>query len=95
MLDRIALILVIIGGINWGSIGLFKFDIVGWICGGQDAVISRIIYTLVALAAVWCISLLFKQNEILSSDNGEKEHKTKSPAQPDFFSVIFDLSAMT
>ena len=37
MLDRIALILVIIGGINWGSIGLFKFDIVGWICGGQDA----------------------------------------------------------
>ena len=92
MLDRIALILVIIGGINWGSIGLFKFDIVGWICGGQDAVISRIIYTLVALAAVWCISLLFKQNEILSSD---KEHKTKSPAQPDFFSVIFVLSAMT
>lgn len=72
MLDRIALILVIIGGINWGSIGLFKFDIIGWICGGQDAVISRIIYTLVALAAVWCISLLFKQNEILSSDNGEK-----------------------
>ena len=72
MLDRIALILVIIGGINWGSIGLFNFDIVGWICGGQDAVISRIIYTLVALAAVWCISLLFKQNEILSSDNGEK-----------------------
>ena len=95
MLDRIALILVIIGGINWGSIGLFKFDIVGWICGGQDAVISRIIYTLVALAAVWCISLLFKQNELLSSDNSEKEHKTKSPAQPDFFSVIFVLSAMT
>ena len=72
MLDRIALILVIIGGVNWGLIGVFKFDIVGWICGGQDAVISRIIYTLVALAAVWCISLLFKQNEILSSDNGEK-----------------------
>lgn len=95
MLDRIALILVIIGGINWGSIGLFKFDIVGWICGGQDAVISRIIYTLVALAAVWCISLLFKQNEILSSITAKKERKTKSPAQPDFFSVIFVLSAMT
>ncbi|MCI5796915.1 MAG: DUF378 domain-containing protein [Ruminococcus sp.] len=71
MLDRIALILVIIGGINWGSIGLFKFDIVGWICGGQDAVISRIIYTLVALAAVWCISLLFRQNEMLVADNDE------------------------
>lgn len=85
MLDRIALILVIIGGINWGSIGLFKFDIVGWICGGQDAVISRIIYTLVALAAVWCISLLFKQNEILSSDNGEKEHKLKVRLSRTFF----------
>lgn len=72
MIDKISLILVIIGAVNWGSIGLFKFDIVGWICGGQDAVISRIIYTLVALAAVWCISLLFKQNEILSSDNDEK-----------------------
>ena len=46
MLDRIALILVIIGGINWGSIGLFQFDIVGWIFGGQDAVISRIIIRL-------------------------------------------------
>ena len=60
MLDRIALILVIIGGINWGSIGLFQFDIVGWIFGGQDAVISRIIYTLVAMAAFWCISLLYR-----------------------------------
>ena len=95
MLDRIALILVIIGGINWGSIGLFKFDIVGWICGGQDAVISRIIYTLVALAAVWCISLLFKQMKFYPPITAKKEHKTKSPAQPDFFSVIFVLSAMT
>lgn len=60
MLDKIALILSIIGGLNWGSIGLFGFDIVAWICGGQDSVISRIIYTVVGLAAVWCISLLFK-----------------------------------
>lgn len=71
MLDKIALVLVIIGGINWGSIGLFQFDIVGWLCGGQGAIISRIIYTLVALAAVWCISLLFRQNEVLASDNNE------------------------
>ena len=72
MLDRIALILVIIGGINWGSIGLFQFDIVGWIFGGQDAVISRIIYTLVAIAAVWCISLLFRESEVLAhADNDE------------------------
>lgn len=71
MLDRIALILVIIGGINWGSIGLFQFDIVGWIFGGQSAVISRIIYTLVAIAAVWCISLLFRESEVLTTTSDE------------------------
>ena len=71
MLDRIALILVIIGGINWGSIGLFQFDIVGWIFGGQSAVISRIIYTLVAIAAVWCISLLFRESAVLSTTSDE------------------------
>ena len=59
MLDKIALILAIIGGVNWGLIGIFQFDLVAWIFGGQDAIVSRIIYTLVALAAVWCISLLF------------------------------------
>lgn len=71
MLDRIALILVIIGGINWGSIGLFQFDIVGWIFGGQAAIVSRIIYTLVAIAAVWCISLLFRESEVLASARDE------------------------
>ena len=59
IVNRIALILSIIGGINWGLIGLFKFDLVAWIFGGQDAVLSRIIYALVGLAAIWCISLLF------------------------------------
>ena len=44
IIDRIALILTIIGGINWGTIGIFKFDIVAWICGGQDAVFARIIF---------------------------------------------------
>ena len=62
IIDRIALILTIIGGINWGSIGLFRFDIVAWICGGQTAPVSRVIYTLVGLAALWCISLLFKRD---------------------------------
>ena len=47
VLNNIALILAIIGGINWGSIGLFKFDIVAWICGGQDAIFARIIYAIV------------------------------------------------
>jgi uncharacterized membrane protein YuzA (DUF378 family) len=60
MIDKIALALVIIGALNWGSIGIFTFDIVAWLCGGQAAIISRIIYTLVALAGIWCISLLFR-----------------------------------
>ncbi len=63
MLDRIALILLIIGGLNWGSIGIFQFDLVAWICGGQTGVVSRIIYTLVALSAIWCISLLFRERK--------------------------------
>ena len=63
ILDRIALILTIVGALNWGSIGLFRFDIVAWICGGQTALIARIIYTVVALAGVWCISLLFRDRK--------------------------------
>lgn len=70
MLDKLALILLIIGGINWGSVGIFQFDIVAWICGGQTGIISRIIYTLVALAAIWCISLLFRESPALGDDDG-------------------------
>lgn len=68
MLDRISLILVVIGAINWGAIGLFQFDLVAWIFGGQSAIISRIVYTVVALAGIWCLSLLFRRNEILAND---------------------------
>ena len=71
---NIALILAIIGGINWGSIGLLQFDIVAWIFGGQDSVISRIIYTLVGIAAIWCISLLFRDDE--ENDNKRKSKKS-------------------
>ena len=63
MLDRLALILVIIGAVNWGSIGLFQFDIVAWICGGSASLLSRIIYTVIALAGIWCISLIFRARE--------------------------------
>lgn len=63
ILDRIALTLAVIGGINWGSVGLFQFDIVAWACGGQTALLSRIIYTLVGIAAIWCTSLLFRERE--------------------------------
>ncbi len=60
-MDIIALILSIIGSINWGLVGLFKFDLVAWLFGGQSAVFSRIIYSLVGLAGLWCITLLFRK----------------------------------
>ncbi|MBR2907924.1 MAG: DUF378 domain-containing protein [Clostridia bacterium] len=63
MMDRIALIITVIGALNWGSIGLFGFDLVAWICGGQTALLSRIVYTVVALAGIWCISLIFRARE--------------------------------
>lgn len=79
MLDRIALILVVIGAINWGAIGLFQFDLVAWIFGGQDAIISRIVYTLVALAGIWCISLLFRRNEMLATNDEMQILKKRRP----------------
>ncbi len=63
MLDKLSLTLVIIGALNWGLIGLFEFDAVAWLFGGQMAVVSRVIYTLVALAGIWCVSLLFRDTE--------------------------------
>lgn len=59
-MDITALILVIIGAINWGSIGIFNFDIVGQIFGGQASAVSRVIFTLVGLAGIWAITLLFR-----------------------------------
>ena len=61
IVDKIALILTIVGALNWGLIGLAKFDLVAWIFGGQTAILSRIIYTLVGLAGLWCITLLFRK----------------------------------
>lgn len=63
IMDRIALLLTVIGAINWGSIGLFRFDIVAWICGGQMSAVSRVIYTIVGLAGLWCISLFFRERD--------------------------------
>ncbi len=68
MLDRICLLLVIIGSLNWGSVGLFQFDLVAWLFGGSDALVSRIIYTVIALAGVWCISLLFRERDEVVAD---------------------------
>lgn len=58
-LNKIALALLIVGGINWGLIGIFQFDLVAWLFGGMDSVVSRIVYTVVGLSAIWSIGLLF------------------------------------
>ena len=60
VLDKISLALVIIGALNWGSSGLFQLDLVAWLFGGQAALLSRVVYTLVALGGAWCVSLLFR-----------------------------------
>lgn len=60
IIDRIALALIVIGGVNWGLVGVFQFDLVAWICGGQGSIVSRIIYTLVGISALWCLALLFR-----------------------------------
>ncbi|HHT65523.1 MAG: DUF378 domain-containing protein [Caldicoprobacterales bacterium] len=62
-MDRLSLVLVIIGAINWGLIALFQFDLVASLFGGQDAVLSRIVYGLVGLAGLYCITLLFRERE--------------------------------
>ncbi len=63
MLDRLSLILVIVGALNWGSVGLFQLDLVALLCGGAESVLARIVYSLVALAGIWCVSLLFRPRE--------------------------------
>ena len=62
-MDRLSLLLVIVGAVNWGLIGLFQFDLVAFLFGGQGALISRIVYALVGAAGLWSISLLFKERD--------------------------------
>ena len=63
MWDKLALILLIIGGVNWGLVGVFEFDLVAWIFGGSASFISRAVYILVAIAALWCMTFLFSTVE--------------------------------
>ncbi|MCI6606044.1 MAG: DUF378 domain-containing protein [Clostridiales bacterium] len=60
-MDILALILVIIGAVNWGLVGFARFDLVAWIFGGQTASVSRVVYALVGLAGLWCITLLIRR----------------------------------
>lgn len=71
IVDRLALALAIIGGLNWGLIGLFRLDLVAFLFGGQTALLSRIVYTLVGLAAIWCISLLFRNDDNAAIQDNE------------------------
>ena len=73
IVDKIALILAIVGGLNWGSIGIFQFDLVAALFGGQAALLSRIVYTLVALAGVWAISFFFRDTEV-SHETARERH---------------------
>ena len=74
IMDRVALALAIIGGLNWGLIGLFRLDLVAFLFGGQTALLSRIVYTLVGLAAIWCISMLFRSEEDGAITDNENPH---------------------
>ena len=74
-MDRISLTLVIIGALNWASIGLFRFDFIAAMFGGQDATVSRVIYTIVGLAGIWCVSLLFRDRDVEVSYDHDNDHR--------------------
>lgn len=73
MWDKIALILLIIGGINWGLVGIFELDLVAWLLGGAGSLLARAVYILVAISAVWCISLLFRREDQLAFDTANRQ----------------------
>jgi len=67
-MDMIALILSIIGCLNWGLVGIFQFDLVAWLFGGTGALLSRLIYTVIGLSGLWCISFLFRRNAVTDGE---------------------------
>jgi len=70
-MDRLSLLLVIVGAINWGLIGLFQFDLVAFLFGGQSALIARVLYTIIGAAGVWSISMLFTSREARNERGSE------------------------
>ncbi len=71
VIGKIALVIAIIGTLNWGLVGLFSFDLVAWIAGGSASILARIIYVVVAIAGLWCISFLF---DPAHTDEREQDH---------------------
>ncbi len=72
-MDKLSLLLVIIGAINWGLIGLFQFDLVAFLFGGQASLLARVVYAVVGAAGVWCISMLFSS----------RDQRADAPVRPD------------
>ena len=70
MLDRIALAVLVIGGLNWGSVGLFGMDLVAALFGGSASILSRVVYVLVCASALWCITLFFREETQADSARG-------------------------
>ena len=69
-MDRVALFILLLAGLNWGLVGLFQFDMIAWAFGGVGGTFSRMLYIVFALSAVWCVSLFFRRNEII--DTGKR-----------------------
>ncbi|MGB3262118.1 DUF378 domain-containing protein [Paenisporosarcina sp.] len=84
MLSRIALALVIIGALNWGLIGLFQFDLVATLFGGQDSFLSRVVYGLVGIGGLICLGLLFKPNEEIDTVTDRPSHFSNSNLRTEF-----------
>lgn len=67
-MDTIALILSIVGCLNWGLVGIFGFDLVAWLFGGSGSLFSRLVYTVVALAGLWCATFLFRRKAMIEGE---------------------------
>lgn len=67
-MDTLALLLAIVGCANWGLVGIFQFDLVAWLFGGAGSMIARLVYTLVFLSGLWCISFLFRRSALAGGE---------------------------
>ena len=67
-MDMVALILAVIGCVNWGLVGIFQFDLVAWLFGGAGSLFSRVVYTIVGLAGLWCICFLFRRKDMVEGE---------------------------
>ena len=92
-MDTLALILSIIGCVNWGLVGIFQFDLVAWLFGGSGSLLSRIIYTIVGLAGLWCVTLLFRDTELyVFLDRQEQEAAKEAPLPGSVVAIFKDIT---